>query len=671
MTYDFEGWVTKNDIKCSDGRVIRHDAFAQNDGARVPLVFQHNHSDINGVVGFVDLALKPDGMWGAGSLNSTPNGAVAKELIKHGDITSLSIYANQLSERDGNVYHGNIREVSLVLAGANPGARIDPVSVAHSDGSYELLDDEAVVHTGLLIDALRHAATPAPTQTNDSGQNETAQPAQPQDATTGQTVADVWNAFDDDQKNLVLTLIADSLEIDVADVAKALDEALAAPEKPAMLSPEDAETVYNNMTEDQQKVAGYIADSLLTALSDQNSDQDTTETSVEHDGIKEDDMTLKKNVFEGSDTTDTEALSHSDLNEFLKTAEGKHVPSMRDYVESGEYAIPNVQGDALSHSITDVNALFPDAKPLDAEPAFITRDQSWVGDFLDATKKSPFSNIKSVAANLTADEARAKGYIKGQKKVDEVFPLLKRTTSAKTVYKHQSLERDDLLDITDFDVVVWLKREMTMMLREELARAAFVGDGRTAADKDKISEDNIRPMFSDSDVYTIHYEVGDEATADDGIVDDVVRARKNYQGSGNPTFYATNDVITMLLLTRDKMGRRLYANETDLAAAMRVNAIVEVPVMNGATRATGGKTFGCLGIIVNPRDYVFGAVSGAQESFFDDFDLDFNQYKYLLETRTCGALTVPHSAIALEFDTAKYKLTNGVLSKGAAAPSGH
>lgn len=676
MKYDFAGYITKNDIVCSDGRVIRHDAFKDQDGSRVPLVYQHMHNDINNVLGFVDMENRPDGVYGYGSFNSTQNAKTAKSMVQHGDLNAMSIYANQLVQSGTNpvnVMHGNIREVSLVLSGANPGATIDQVSMEHSDGSTDLLD-EAIIHTGIEISELAHADESEDTTANQNGNS----------GGDNRTVLDVWDTFTDDEKNLLLTIIADQTGTDVASVASNFGS-LSVPSNPSPVSQDDAVDIYNGMDDDQKKVANYIVGQVLSEIDNaaqsqaSNEQADESET-VQQDGFYEDTQEgnyMKHNVFENG-ATPAPYISHSAFNEFLAEAKEGHVASMKDFADNFQFTDDNgnvIQHDGnrsatLNYGMQNIEYLFPDYQAVQNEPDQIARDQAWVADFMNGANKSPFARLKSVAANLTADEARAKGYATGHKKLDEVIPLLKRTTDPQTVYKKQKLDRDDVIDITDFDVVVWLKAEMQTMLREEIARAGLVGDGRVASAEDKISPEHIRPIYGDNTVYTIYQEVTDSDLENaDGIVDLAVRARKNYKGSGSPVLYATNDIITMLLLARDRMGRRLYADESELASAMRVTRIVEVPVLESATRANAGKTMGLLGVIVNPSDYTFGATKGGQENFFDDFDIDFNQYKYLIEARTSGCLTHPYSAIALEYDKAKYTLGAGKLAKVGAAPA--
>ena len=673
MKYDFSGYITRNDIVCSDGRVIRHDAFKDQDGTRVPLVYQHMHNDINNVLGFVDMENRPDGVYGYGSFNGTPNAQIAKTMVQHGDLNSMSIYANQLIQSGTcpvNVTHGRIREVSLVLSGANPGATIDQVSMEHSDGSTDFLD-EAIIHTGLqsVSPTLAHADT---STTNQNGST-----SQQSESGGNQTVGDVWNTFSDDEKNVVLSVIAATTGVDIAKVAGSFGN-LSVPSSPKMLDPDVASPVYDGMDETKKKIADYLVGTVLEEIN-KALENDPNTTTAQHADFRED-SNMKYNVFESNGATMEPVISHDALNDFVATAKSSHAASLKDLADSYEFTTTDgqvIQHDdvnrthALTYGIQDIEYLFPDYAAESTQPHMIARDQTWVADFMDGSHKAPMSRIKSVAANITADEARAKGYITGREKQNEVFPLLKRTTDPQTVYKKQKLDRDDLIDITDFDVVVWLKAEMQTMLREEIARAALVGDGRAASSDDKISPEHIRPIYGDSDVYTIYQAVTDETLGNaDGLVDLAVQSRKTYKGSGSPVLYATNDIITMLLLARDKMGRRLYQNISDLASAMRVSRIVEVPVLEGITRKAGSKTMGLLGIIVNPKDYTFGATRGGEENFFDDFDIDFNQYKYLIEARTSGTLTVPYSAIALEYDTSAYQIGNGVLAKKGTTSSG-
>lgn len=590
MKYDFGGYATKNDLRCSDGRVIAQNAFAHQDGARVPLVWQHQRSGVENILGHAILENRADGVYAYCTFNDTENGLLAKSLVEHGDIDSLSIFANELAQSRNTVSHGMIREVSLVVAGANPGARIDQVCIEHADGSMSELADEAVIYTGLQFEhgveradsvpAPRAEEAPAPSEMEHADGNQNG---------GGKTAKQVFDTLNEEQKRVVYAMLGYALN---------------------------------------------QGDGEGEAEQDAFDDEDDY---LEH----EEDNTM--NVFEGT-ASGTQVLSHEDQAAILTDA--KRLGSLKDAI--------------LEHGITNIDYLFPEAKAVNATPEMIMREQEWVAKVWNATRKSPFSRIKSTAANLTEAEARARGYIKGKKKVEEQFALLKRTTTPQTVYKKQALDRDDIIDITDLDVVAWLKAEMRLMLNEELARAILVGDGRSASSDDKINEQNIRPIYLDEETYAIHYTVDqtqvDETEKANAIIDAAHRARIQYKGSGSPTFYTDANTLTTLLLARDKIGHRLYNTTAELASALRVKEIVEVPVMENLTRTVQGegnttKTMGLIGIIVNLTDYVVGADKGGAVSMFDDFDIDYNKEKYLIETRCSGALVKPYSAIVLEFET--------------------
>lgn len=615
MKYDFSGYVTKNDLMCSDGRTIRRNAFKENDGSVVPLVWNHRHDDPTNILGHALLENREDGVYGYCSLNDTEQGQHAKELVKHGDICAMSIFANRLQQKGGDVFHGVIREVSLVLAGANPGAYIEDKSFMHSDGSVEYLEeDEAIIHSDSPLNTVEHADK----EENMNTENETE--------SNDETIEDVFNTLNEKQKQVVYYLIGQTAEGEDVDVEEEEIEETVSHADGDSSDDETIEDVFNTLNEKQKQVVYY-----LIGQAAKGEDVDVEEVD------EEEEVTMKHNIFDEETTEDT--LSHSELNAIV--AESLSGSKMSDAF--------------IQHGIEDIDYLFPDARTLTSTPDMITRPMGWVPEVWNATKKNPFSRIKSVAANLTEDEARAKGYIKGKKKLEEQFGLLKRTTTPQTVYKKQALDRDDIIDITDFDVVVWLKAEMRTMLDEELARAILVGDGRSAVAEDKIKEDNIRPIYQDADLYTIHYAVNIPANATNDqkseiLVDSAVRSRKEYRGSGNPVLYASTDVINDMLLARDDNRRRMYNNEQDLAAALRVSKIVEVPVLEGVKRtdAETNKTYELLGLIVNLSDYTVGADKGGEVNFFDDFDIDFNKEKYLIETRLSGALTHPYSAIALE-----------------------
>lgn len=590
MKCDFSGYATKNDLKCADGRVIRHNAFKDNDGSKVPLVWQHLHDDPVNVLGHAVLENRADGVYAYCSFNETEQAKHAKTLVKHGDIDSMSIYANKLVQHGSDVLHGVIREVSLVLAGANPGARIQNVSLEHSDGSHEEIIEEAVIHGGFnfdIEDELSHAADEEEkkTEENQNGSEE-----------------------------------------EVADGEKTIQD------------------VVDSMTEEQKQVLYFL---VGQAAEDQEvEDEDYDEEELAQGAFYENEGEfMKHNVFDNDfDSEETEALQHDIM------------AAIDDAKRNGDLKSAFIQ-----HGIENIDVLMPEAKLIGDNPALISRPMDWVQKVWNGIKKSPFARTKSVAANVTADEARAKGYVKGKQKVEEVVSMLKRTTDPQTVYKLQKMDRDDVIDITDIDIVAWLKMEMRMMLDEEVVRAVLIGDGRSASDNDKIKEDHIRPIYQDNDVYTIHWTVDLSATdptdRSNDLIDSAIRARKNYMGSGNPTMFACVDVINDMLLARDKMGRRLYNTMQELASALRVNEIVEVPVLEGVKRTSGegssAKDHELLALIVNLSDYTLGADKGGEVNFFDDFNIDFNKYEYLIETRCSGALNKPYSAIALEKDVVK------------------
>lgn len=571
MKYDFSGWATKNNLKCSDGRTIMKDAFKENDGQVVPLVWNHQHNDVFNVLGHALLKNKDEGTYAYCSFNGTESGQQAKALVDSGDVVSLSIYANQLKERNGQVFHGNIREVSLVLAGANPGAVITNV-IKHGED----VEDEAFIVTGENIE-LFHSDD----KKDDEGTKE--------DPDSGKTIKDV----------------------------------------------------FDSMTEEQRTAAYYVITQALNNDADDDDDNDNDQ--------KEDKEDMKHNVFDRDDTDKMEGvIMHSDGTpvtvEEVSTifADAKRYGSLKDSV--------------LQHGIEDIEYLFPDAKNVTQTPQFIKRDTGWVSEVMGAVHHTPFSRIKSLFADITEDDARAKGYIKGKLKKEEFFSLIKRTTTPTTVYKKQKLDRDDVIDITDFDVVSWIKSEMRGMLDEEIARAVLVGDGRISSSDDKINETNIRPIWKDEDLYTIkaRFTVSDSATDDDkaqAFIRAAIKARKEYKGSGNPVLYTTEDVLTDCLLLTDKMGRDLYDSVEKLAKKLRVSKIVTVPVMEGLTNKVSADTYTLYGIIVNLSDYNIGADKGGAINMFDDFDIDYNAQKYLIETRCSGALIKPYSAIAIELTT--------------------
>lgn len=614
MSYDFSGYVTRNNIKCSDGLTIRQNAFKDCDGKSVPLVWQHLHNDPENVLGHCELENREDGVYGYAYFNDTDKAKTAKELVKHGDINAMSIFANRLAKHGSDVVHGVIREVSLVLAGANPGAFIDPISLQHADGTISDSEDEAVMYFDSGI--LKHEDSPEETTPKND-----------------KTIGDIIDEMPQDMQKSVAML---------TEAAKQSGSESDFQELVSTIPKEDLEPL-SHMNQEQAECLAFLVGTAFDEQPDQNGNEE--DTVAQSDNDTEEDTLMHKNVFDNTEGSE-ETLSHDALNEVL--ADARRIGNVRDAF--------------LEHGITDLEILFPEAKSLNgAEPELIARRQEWVSRVWNACKKTPFARIKSTAANLTADQARAKGYIKGNKKVEEQLSLLARTTLPQTVYKLQKMDRDDIIDITDIDVVAWLKREMRMMLDEELSRAVLVGDGRIPTDNDKINEDNIRPIYQDDDLYTIHYDVDgyDSFTSDDdrsnAVVDAALRARKDYRGSGTPVFFASADVITDLMLAKDKIGRRLYPTMEQLKAALRVSDIVEVPVFEGVTRTSTDPdthvetTHNLLGLIVNLSDYTIGADKGGAVTMFDDFNIDFNKYEYLIETRCSGALHVPYSAIALEY----------------------
>lgn len=586
---DFSGWATRNDLKCSDGRVIRRDAFKHDDGIKVPLVWNHQHNDPRNVLGHAWLENRPEGVYTYGFFNDSESGEIGKILVKHGDICALSIYANQLQQRGCDVLHGEIREVSLVHAGANPGAFIDSM-LKHGEDS----DDEAIIYTGMPLYLSHSDADKQEDKADDGEKKETSEkkdePEKKTDSDEEKTVADVINSMTEEQKNVMYAMIGQAMD----------DQGESDPE------------------------------------SEDNNDDDS----------KGGTNTMKHNVFDKDDRQKENVLVHSDGSEVsseeISTIFGdiKRYGSLKDSV--------------LAHGIDNVDYLFPDAQTLANTPEFIQRDTGWVKKVMSGVHHTPFSRIKSIFADITEDDARAKGYFKGKLKKEEVFGLLKRTTTPTTVYKKQKMDRDDVVDITDFDVVAWLKSEMRMMLDEELARAYLIGDGRLASSDDKINEQNIRPILKDEELYTIQATVSVQpsATEDDKareFIRTAIKARKNYKGSGQPTLYTTEDILTDCLLLTDTTGRDLYTDVAQLAKKLRVKEIVTVPVMEGVNGKNGGAL---MGIIVNLADYNVGADRGGAVNMFDDFDIDYNQQKYLIETRCSGALIKPYSAIALELSTA-------------------
>ena len=626
-SYDCSGWATKANMLCSDGRTIRKNAFEECDGKTVPVVWNHEHNDPNAVLGHAVLENRDNGVYAYISFNNTEAGQNAKTLVQHKDIDRLSIWANKLKQMGGDVIHGVIREVSLVLAGANPGAVIDSV-MAHGDGSEE----EAIIRCGEYIDfddELTHSDEGKKGETEVGTDNKEQKPAAKKN--DEKTVADVFNTLTEEQKTVVYAMIGQALEeagVNTDDEDKK-EVKHAASEDDSADSDETVADVFNTLT-DKQKTVVYAM--IGQALEDAGVDTDD----VEHSEEGETDF-MKRNVFDKeTNTQDQEILTHSEFQEII--GEARRRGSLKDAF--------------LEHGITDIDTLFPDAQTIDKTPGFIQRDNGWVAGVMAAVHKTPFSRVKSIFADITEDEARAKGYIKGKQKKDEVFKMLKRVTTPVTVYKKQSLDRDDMLDITDFDMIPWLKQEMHMMLDEELARAFLFGDGRSTSAEDKINEQNIRPVWTDDDVYTVKSEIAitKATTAEEkaqAFIKACIKSRKAYKGSGNPTMYMSEDMLTDCLLLEDKNGRVIYDTVEKLATRLRVNKIVPVPVMEGLSRIKGANTHFLAGLYVNLTDYNVGTDRGGDVTMFDDFDIDFNKQKYLIETRCSGAMCKPYGAVAI------------------------
>ena len=551
---DFDGWATVAGIKCSDGRVISHHAFEQNDGAVVPLVWQHGHDNVTNVLGHAQLEKKPEGVYAYGFFNGSPQAEHARELIEHGDVTAMSIFANNLKQNGNVVQHGNIVEVSLVLKGANPKATIENVTMAHSDGEGY----SAIIKMG-----------------------------------DGDVTHEDFEGSEE----------SDS-EDESSDEDKTIGEIL------------------STLTEEQLEAVNYL---IAAAIDGESEDSEETNEETEED--------MKHNVFEG-DKNPENTLSHAAFAELVEAAKRNNA-SLLDELKHADYGIDNI------------GYLFPDAKSVTDEPTFLDRDQSWVSVVMNGTKHSPFARIKSVLADIRDDKARAKGYAKkAQKKTEEVIKLLTRTTSPTTIYKKQKLDRDDIVDITDFNVVSWLKSEMKGKLNEEIARAILIGDGRTITDPDRVDDEAIRPILKENDLYAIHKSL-ESNTTDETLVDDIVLASAELEGSGSPTLFIAKKRLVKMLLLKDKNGRRLYETEASLAGALGVSKIVTIPQFEGLEHEIKGVNHELLAIVVDLRDYTIGSNAGAELGMAESFDIDFNQYKYLMETRLSGSLTAPYSALTI------------------------
>ena len=598
--YDFSGWATRNDLTCSDGRIIRQDAFKDCDGAIVPLVWMHSHDDPDNVLGHCLLENRPEGVYTYGSFNDTERALNVKEQVRHGDIDSLSIWANHLKQSgnsDGsvNVVHGDIKEVSLVLSGANPGAMIDNVVLEHSG---EVSEDDLIIFSGEKLTEegeLEHADTDtdsgkgdASEESKDTDNKESKMAEEAKETKNEKTVQDVFDELTDEQKNVVYFMIGEAL-------------------KEAGVEPEGEDEAAQSDFEGEEE--------------------------------------MKHNVFDNSVEEQQATLSHADMEEIFKDA--KRCGSLKEAVL--EHADGDDEEPEVTYGIRNMDILFPDYKAESTQPHMIQRDQAWVGTVMSGVHHSPFSRIKMINADITADEARALGYLKGHLKKEEVFTLLKRKVDPQTIYKKQKFDRDDIIDITDFNTVAFVKTEMRTMLDEEIARAILIGDGRSTASDDKISEEHIIPIYNDSSLYAVQVPVNVEhgATGADkakAFIDECVRARKEYKGSGSPVAYMTEDMLTECLLLEDGINHKLYKSEAEVATAIRASRIITVPVMENVTDDTKGEL---AAIIVNLSDYTVGADKGGEINMFDDFDIDYNQQKYLMETRISGALTKPKSALVV------------------------
>lgn len=591
--YDCAGYVTRYGVKCTDGITISQGAFADQNGSRVPVVWMHIHDDVEAVLGHADLEARDDGVYGKISFNNTEGGVAAKELVNHGDVVAFSIHANRLTRNKFTnvVSHGNIKEVSLVLAGANPEAYIEKLNLAHSDDGDDF--DDANIWTAGGVELI-HA--------------------------------------DEEKKE----------DPDVKDEDLKHEDTNPEDEKKSEGSDKTVQQVLDTLNEEQKTAVAYLIGKALEEGGN-----------VEHSDDEEDDDEMKHNVFDNEGRAPA-TLTHDDMQKILKDAKrlGSLKAAVLEHAESEDMVGLD---EAISHAdygVENLDYLFPDARKLTNEPIFIQRNQTWVSQVMSKVHRTPFSRIKSIFADITEDEARAKGYIKGKLKKEEVFSLLKRTTTPTTIYKKQKMDRDDQVDITDFNVVAWLKSEMRMMLNEELARAILIGDGRLASSDDKINEQNIRPIWTDAELFTIKYAVtkgADEAEHAKNFIRAAIKSRSQYKGSGNPDLYTTEDLLTEMLLLEDTTGRVIYDTVEKLRTALRVNSIVTVESMVGLQRTDGNsKTQKLDAILVNLTDYNVGADKGGEVNMFDDFDIDYNQYKYLMETRCSGALTRPYSAIAFE-----------------------
>ena len=629
---DFSGWATKANLRCSDGRTITSKAFEHMDGKKVPLVWSHDHKSPSNVLGYAILHARPEGVWADGYFNDTEKGKESRKLVQHGDVESLSIYANELVEKSREVLHGMIREVSLVLSGANPGAKIMNVRLAHSDDpdDFDILEDRAVIFSGV---SLAHAADDADEDEDEVEDDEFDDEEEDDVEHSGLTLQDVYNTFDDDQLVVVHSLLG------AAITGEDLSEEL------AHADGQTIKDVYDTFNEDQKNVLHYMIGVALenraadsAAHSDLSDDDSTTAdggNSTDEDTLAhQEGSTMSRNIFESAEgTTKGGTLTHDQFSSIMEDAK-----------KPGQ-TLKSVLAHAEDYGINNIELLFPDAQMLPGGPAMIQRLQGWVSEVLDNVKKTPFAKVKSLVFDITAEEARAKGYVKGTKKVDEVIQLLRRSTGPTTIYKKQRLDRDDVIDITDMNVVAFLDAEMTVMIKEELARCILVGDGRSPLSDDKVKDpagsidgNGIRSILHDDDLYAIKHELAANVSYKDSIKG-IVRARSKYRGTGSPTLFVSDNWLTEVMLLEDKFERPLYETIASLADKLRVSKIVPVEVFDDHANL--------LAILVNPADYSIGTNKGGELTSFEDFDIDFNQHKYLKETRLSGGLTLPFSAIVV------------------------
>lgn len=619
--YDFSGWATKANVKCSDGRTILKHAFKECDGKTVPLVWNHNHTDAENVLGHALLENREEGVYAYCSFNDTPKGKQAKELVQHRDICALSIYANQLKQNGSDVIHGNIREVSLVLAGANPGAFIENVVMAHSDDGNEVASEATIYNDADEQSIEMFHAEEENKDPNDKDPNDKNSSIEHKDGTENK---DPENK-DPENKD-----------------PKEKDPTIEHKDGPENKDPNDKDPALEHKDKEKKDPKEKTVQDVIDSMTEEQKEVLYLLVGVAHEEAKNagGNVEMKHNLFEGLKDKEGNELQHSEFVTIIADAK-KHGSLKEEF---------------LAHGITGIENLFPEAQPANRVPEMVSRDMGWVKNVMGSVHHTPFSRVKSTYANITADEARARGYVKGHKKVEEVIAAFKRKVDPQTVYKVQKFDRDDVIDITDFDVVAWIKVEMRTMLEEELARAILIGDGRDPASDNKIDPLHIIPVWQDNSVYTVNKQLAAKAQGETDeafakrFIKEVIKSRKDYKGSGNPVLFTTEDMLTNMLLIEDLNQRVIYDTEEKLRTALRVSAIVTVPVMEGATRSAGGNTYSLLGLLVNLTDYNVGADKGGQVALFDDFDIDYNKYEYLIETRMSGALVKPYSAISFEVE---------------------